>query len=194
VSHAVRIDIAFANDCAVRRARNGTAAAGAERVRRGQAFAPQAVAHPRSVSISSPPGGHVMTIHAGSDHWQIAAVKARYFRFMDFKRWHDFRAIFTDDATFDHPTIGTYDDIDVAVEAVRVHIGDMLTVHHGSIPEITLVPPDGASAVFAMSSNSLPAGHDGLVRTFGHYYDEFRRVGDEWKISVMRLESVYRER
>lgn len=128
-----------------------------------------------------------------SDFWAVAAVKAQYFRFIDLKQWDDFRGIFSDDATFNHPTIGTYDDIDEGVAAVRNVIGDMLTIHHGSIPEITLTGPDTASGIFAMRSHSAPAGVDGLVRTFGYYYDDFRRVDGTWKISAMRLESVYRE-
>jgi hypothetical protein len=130
-----------------------------------------------------------------SDHWAVAAVVAQYFRFIDLKQWDDFRGIFSDDATFDHPTIGTYGPgrIDAAVAATRAKIGDMLTIHHGSIPEITLDPPDRASGIFAMRSHSAPAGYDGLARTFGHYYDDFRRIDGAWKMTSMRLVSVYRE-
>jgi SnoaL-like domain len=131
---------------------------------------------------------------AGADAWAIAAVKARYFRFIDLKDWDGFRSLFTDDAVFDHPTIGTYDDIDAAVEATSALIGDMWTCHEGSIPDITLVGPDRATAIFAMSSHSRPAGFEGFARTFGHYHDEFRRVGGVWKLSSMRLVSTFRDR
>jgi hypothetical protein len=134
-----------------------------------------------------------MSADTGADFWAIAAVKAQYFRFIDLKQWDDFRSIFTEDATFSHPTIGTYDDIDVACAACREKIGDMWTVHHGSIPEITLTAADTASGIFPMGSNSTPEGFDGLARTFGYYYDDFRRVDGVWKMSAMKLVSVFRE-
>ena len=139
-------------------------------------------------------GGPALGADVGADAWAIAAVKAQYFRFIDLKDWDGFRSIFTDDAAFDHPTIGTYDDIDVAVKAVSAAIGDMWTFHEGSIPEITLLGPDRATGIFAMSSHSRPAGFEGFARTFGHYHDEFRCVGGVWKLSSMRLVSTFRDR
>jgi hypothetical protein len=129
----------------------------------------------------------------GADHWAIAAVKARYFRYMDSKRWDDVRAQFTDDATFEHPTIGRFDDVDVAVAAVAEHIGGMFTVHLGGLPEITLTGPDTADGIFPMGSHSLPAGAGHLLRTFGHYHDAFRRDDGVWRLTALRLVSTYRE-
>ena len=45
----------------------------------------------------------------GAEMWEIAKVKARYFRFLDLKLWDNFRSLFADDATFHHPTIGQFD-------------------------------------------------------------------------------------
>jgi SnoaL-like domain len=139
-------------------------------------------------------GPTTVGLDVGADAWAIAAVKAQYFRFIDLKDWDGFRSIFTDDAVFDHPTIGTYDDIDVAVKAVSELIGDMWTFHEGSIPDITLLGPDRAAGIFAMSSHSLPPGREGFARTFGHYHDEFRRVDGVWRLSSMKLVSTFRDR
>lgn len=128
---------------------------------------------------------------SGADYWAIAAVKARYFRFMDLKDWPALRGIFTDDATFDHPTVGRFDDIDAAIAAVRASIGDRWTSHEGSIPDITLVSPDSATAIFAMTAHTM-VDDERMGRTFGHYYDEFRRIDGTWKMSAMRLVSTRR--
>lgn len=127
----------------------------------------------------------------GADYWAIAAVKARYFRFMDLKDWGALRGIFTDDATFDHPTIGRLEEIDAAVAALRATIGDKWTSHEGSIPDITLLLPDRATGIFAMTGHVM-ANEERMGRTFGHYYDEFRRVDGVWKMSAIRLVSSRR--
>lgn len=128
---------------------------------------------------------------ARCDHWEIAAVKARYFRFMDLKDWPALRSIFADDAVYHHPTVGQFDDVDAAVESLRTTIGERWTSHEGSIPDITLLSPDRAIAVFAMTGHAML--DDGqLGRTFGHYYDEFTRIDGAWKISSLRLVSTLR--
>ena len=125
-------------------------------------------------------------------YWQISVVKARYFRYMDLKQWDDFRGLFTDDATFEHPVMGRFDSIDDAVTTLAARINSALTIHHGHMPEITILGPDVARGVWAMSAHRQAA--DGrLMRSMGHYYDEFALVGDEWKISSMKLVSLYRE-
>jgi hypothetical protein len=129
----------------------------------------------------------------GVDYWQVAAVKARYFRFMDLKEWQNLRGIFTDDAVFDHPTVGYFENPDDAVEALRTVIGEVWTSHEGSIPDITVEAADRASAVFAMTGHARPPGSAELLRTFGHYYDEFRKDTGIWKISSMKLVSSARD-
>jgi hypothetical protein len=129
----------------------------------------------------------------GIDLWAIAAVKARYFRFMDLKQWPDMRAPFADDAVFDHPTLGRFVDPSAAIDAVAALLDPFWTAHESGIPDITLTSPDTATAVFAMSSMSRPPGRDGLARTFGHYHDEFARRDGRWLITSLQLVSTYRE-
>ncbi len=129
-----------------------------------------------------------MNGHAGAETWEIAKVKAQYFRFLDLKLWDDFRALFTDDATFEHPTIGQFDDVAAAVDATRRHIGDRWTAHEAGIPEITLHGPVEASGIFPMSSHSFAPAADHFRRTWGHYHDGFRCIDGVWRISAMRLQ------
>lgn len=131
---------------------------------------------------------------AGSDLWAIAAVKARYFRYMDLKQWEDMRKLFTDDATFDHPTIGRFDDPSTAITAVAaLLVDDFWTNHESGIPDIELTSTGTAKGVFSMSSTSRTAGRESFARTFGHYYDEFCRVDGVWRITALKLISSYRE-
>jgi hypothetical protein len=127
----------------------------------------------------------------GLEAWAVAATKARYFRFMDVRRWDDCRSVFTDDARFEHPTIGKFDDIDAAIQAIQNRIGDLWSFHGGSIPEISIVSATEATGTFAMFSLAKPQGSDEMGRTFGHYYDDFRKVDGTWLISSMRLVSSY---
>ena len=131
-----------------------------------------------------------MTAVTGCDHWEIAAVKAQYFRFMDLKQWTELRGIFADDAIFDHPTVGRFDQIDDAVRALEAAIGANWTSHEGSIPDITVISEVEATAIFAMTAHAMVG--DEMRRTFGHYYDEFRKVDGVWKMTVMRLVSTLR--
>jgi hypothetical protein len=130
---------------------------------------------------------------SSADYWAVVALKARYFRFMDLKQWPELRGIFGDDATFDHPTLGKFERIDEAIEALRLAIADQWTSHEGSIPDIELMPPDRATGIFAMSGHSRLANGTGFNRTFGHYYDSFQRVDGIWKISSIRLVSTLRD-
>ena len=129
----------------------------------------------------------------GADLWAVAAVKARYLRYMDLKQWSDMLALFADRAVFDHPTIGRFEDPAAAVDAVAALLDGVWTNHESGVPDIELTGPDTASGVFAMSSTSRPPGRDGFARTFGHYYDEFRRIDGLWKMTSMKLVSSYRE-
>jgi len=121
----------------------------------------------------------------------IAAVKARYFRFMDLKDWTSLRGVFADDARFDHPTLGIFENIDNAVEALKELIGDHWTSHEGSIPDVTITGPNAAHGIFAMTGHAIIA-NDEMGRSFGHYYDDFVRLDGVWKLSSLRLESTRR--
>ena len=73
----------------------------------------------------------------------IKALKARYFRCMDTKDWHGFAEQFAPDAVMDvSEDMGG--DLDAGIirgnheisDFVRSAVGDVVTVHHGHMPEI----------------------------------------------------------
>ena len=122
----------------------------------------------------------------------IKQLKARYFRFLDLKRWEDFGQIFTDDATMATPA-----DVPDAVTVGRAEIvamvsrgvGAAVTVHHGHMPEIHIDTPTTAHGVWAMEDmlwweGDGPARH---MHGYGHYHEDYVKVDGEWRIRVNRL-------
>src|SRR5713101_1865969 len=86
------------------------------------------------------------------DYEAIKKLKARYFRFLDTKRWKEFGEIFAEDAFFVNPETGqpTVRGRQAIVERVRGFVKDAVTVHHGHMPEIELTGPTTATAIWAM--------------------------------------------
>lgn len=124
----------------------------------------------------------------------IKQLKARYFRFMDTKRWGDLRRQFTDDARFDgtnKPVTGP--DEFVAWNSVR--LGPATTVHQGHMPEIMLTSEQTAKGIWAMFdwvefptpiASGRGKGYRGFIG-YGHYEETYRKEAGIWKISFLRL-------
>ena len=78
---------------------------------------------------------------------------------------------------------------------LRQAIGDVITVHHGHMPEIALTSSTTASAIWAMEDYvEFPTAADGSrvgLRGYGHYHEEYRRDTDgQWRISRLRLSRI----
>ena len=82
----------------------------------------------------------------------IKQLKARYFRTMDTKDWDGMRAVFTDDVVVDTMSSGggVVSGGDEFIAFLRSMIGDVITVHHGHMPEITLTSATSATGIWAM--------------------------------------------
>lgn len=124
----------------------------------------------------------------------IKQLKARYFRYMDTKRWSDLRRQFTDDARFDgtnKPVPGP--DEFVAWNTVR--LGPAITVHQGHMPEILLTSLSTAKGIWSMFDwvefeQPIESGRGKGYRGFtgyGHYEEEYRKEAGVWKIAFLRL-------
>jgi len=124
----------------------------------------------------------------------IKQVKARYFRLVDAKQYAAFRALFTDDARI-KGTFAAGADVDAFVADVEARHAGVVTVHHGSNPEIELTGPDTATGIWAMldvlewPEGSGPPEFPGFrgFRGFGHYLESYRREDDGWKIAELEL-------
>ena len=83
---------------------------------------------------------------------QIRQLKARYFRMMDTKNWDGLAHVFTDDVEIDVTGEGGGVTHSVAdyIPFLRANIEDVITVHHGHMPEIELTSPTTAKGIWAL--------------------------------------------
>jgi hypothetical protein len=125
------------------------------------------------------------------DREAIKQTKARYFRCIDTKQWDVWRTVFTDDCHFESSK--EWDNPDDFVRDVSAALIAARTVHHGHMPEITFTSADTARVIWAMHDYvTFPEPRSGSwgIKGYGHYEEEYRRVGDGWKISFLRLTRV----
>ncbi|CAM8627750.1 NTF2_like domain containing protein [Acidimicrobiia bacterium] len=127
----------------------------------------------------------------------IRQLKARYFRLMDTKDWEGLAGVFTDDVRIDMVneggsiTVGLDDYMPFLVS----QIGTATTVHHGHMPEITLVSTEEATGIWAMEDELWwPEGSPvSYVHGYGHYHESYAKHDGEWRINQMTLTRLHRE-
>ncbi|CAB4600576.1 unannotated protein [freshwater metagenome] len=133
---------------------------------------------------------------SSTDLDQIHQLKARYFRLMDTKQWDQLRDVFTADVRIDTTEdSGTViDGVDKYLPFLISQIGDVTTVHHGHMPEITFLSDDQANGIWAMEDELWwPEGHPiKYLHGYGHYHETYVRTPDGWKISSLRLTRLHR--
>lgn len=127
---------------------------------------------------------------------RIRQVKARYCRYIDTKQWQRLPSLFTEDCRFEglgSAPVGA--DVTTFVGGVSTRLQNTISVHHCHNPEIVLTSPMSARGIWAMedyvewqdgSAVKETPGHRGFYG-FGHYEEEYRNEGGEWKISFLRL-------
>lgn len=118
----------------------------------------------------------------------IVRLKARYFRLMDTKDWDGFRQVFTDDVVIDTTEAGggVVAGADEFLAFLQDAIGDVVTVHHGHMPEIDVLTPTSATGVWAMEDMlRWPNGME--LHGYGHYHESYEKVDGAWRISASRL-------
>lgn len=116
----------------------------------------------------------------------IKALKARYFRCMDQKRWAELAEVFARDAVAQwdpHPEV-LYGR-EAIVAHIRAGIEPLVTVHHGHMPEITLTGPEAAHGIWAMFD--LVEGESFRLEGYGHYEEDYVKEEGRWCIMRLRL-------
>jgi ketosteroid isomerase-like protein len=130
----------------------------------------------------------------------IKQLKARYFRFLDTKQWDRWGDVFTEDAVLDHPAnrdtpLRGREEI---VSTVSTNLADMVTIHHGHMPEIELLEPGRARGIWAMYDRLIgptPNGN-GMARYegYGHYVERYEKGEDgRWRIAHLHLRRLHLE-
>ncbi|MBI3743140.1 MAG: nuclear transport factor 2 family protein [Chloroflexi bacterium] len=117
----------------------------------------------------------------------IKQLKARYFRFLDTKRWKQFGEVFAENGVSRHPETGeiTVQGRAAIVERVKGVVRDAVTVHHGHMPEIELTSPTTAKGVWSMF-DFVDYGPNGW-KGYGHYQEEYVKVKGRWYIKSFML-------
>lgn len=118
----------------------------------------------------------------------IKQLKARYFRTMDTKDWDAMRQVFSDDVVLDSTGSGgnILSGADNVISFLKSSLGDVVTVHHGHMPEIELTSATRANGVWSMEDLlRWPDGRE--LRGYGHYTESYEKIGDQWFIKSLKL-------
>jgi ketosteroid isomerase-like protein len=119
----------------------------------------------------------------------IKELKARYFRTLDTKDWDAMRQVFTDDVVMDttaSPGGAVVTGADEFMVFLLGMIGDVITVHHGHMPEIELTSATTATGIWAMEDMlRWPDGRE--MHGYGHYHETYERLQDGWRIKTLTL-------
>jgi hypothetical protein len=134
---------------------------------------------------------------AAADIEAIRALKARYFRLMDTKDWDGLAEVFTPDVEIDMTGEGSGITRSVAeyMPFLRANIEQVTTVHHGHMPEITLLSETAARGIWAMEDKLWWPEGSPLVHLhgYGHYHETYEKSGGEWRIKTMKLTRLRRD-
>lgn len=129
---------------------------------------------------------------------ELYALKARYFRTMDTQDWPGLEAVFAPDLVADfRESSGRFDPSMLKHGAARyvadlaVLLNKVVTVHHGHMPEITLLSAMEACGIWAMEDKLWPAEGSILpfrmMHGYGHYHETYVHLDGGWRIKTIRL-------
>jgi len=129
---------------------------------------------------------------------QIKKLKARYFRLMDMKLWEEWGEVFAEDATVHVVTMAGIEVFWEGRQQIVTNnssiLNDVITVHHGHMPEIEMTGAATATGIWAMS-DYLVFPNGTFLNGYGHYHEEYVKENGQWRIkslSLTRLREEYR--
>ena len=123
---------------------------------------------------------------------QIKQLKARYFRFIDEKKFTEFGELFASDAQIIFPGGQDFSKEGGAAFGKMLDklVGKAPTVHHGFMPEIEMIDKDHAKGVWAMEDLfTVPDAKDAMPghHWYGQYHETYKKENGVWKISSTSL-------
>jgi hypothetical protein len=120
----------------------------------------------------------------------IKQLKARYYRFLDTHDWESFRTLWTPDAVMDMnfpdrilaSEDGLYRGPDAIVAFAMKAIGEATTIDHAIMPEIEVLTPTTARAIWAQEDRVFwPAGYPNTsLHGFGHEHETYEKIEGRW--------------
>jgi hypothetical protein len=118
----------------------------------------------------------------------IKQLKARYFRTMDTKDWAGMRQVFADDVVVDTTESGgnVVAGADEFMAFLQGTLKDVITVHQGHMPEISLTSATTATGIWALQDIlKWPDGSE--MYGYGHYHETYELIGGSWRIKSLTL-------
>jgi SnoaL-like domain len=127
----------------------------------------------------------------------IRQLKARYFRTMDTKDWDGMRQVFTDGVVMDTSEAGgsLITGADEFMAFLSETLAEVVTVHHGHMPEIDVTGPTTATGIWALQDLLIwPSGL--RLLGFGHYHETYEKIpgesaAGEWRIASSKLTRLH---
>jgi uncharacterized protein (TIGR02246 family) len=118
----------------------------------------------------------------------IKRLKARYFRTMDTKDRAGMREVFADDVLVDTTESGggVISGADEFIAFLRETLADVVTVHHGHMPEIELRSATTATGIWALQ-DILEWPNGAELHGYGHYHETYVKTGETWRIKSTQL-------
>jgi hypothetical protein len=126
----------------------------------------------------------------------IKRLKYRYVRSLDLKLWDELGACLTEDCR------SAYGDGHFSFDGRAAILGFLkdalgpttrLTAHRVHQPEIELTSPTTATGVWALDDVVIETEAKLTIRGAAFYYDEYVKVGGEWKIAKTGYKRIYEE-
>ena len=123
---------------------------------------------------------------------RIKQAKARYCYCLDIKDWDGYAAVYAEDAVLEVPAHG--DDGPHRVEGrtairnfVMASVDSVVTTHQCHAPVIDFVSTREALVAWPMEDMlRFPDNYPLKIKTLhgmGHYFERYRRIGDDWLIA-----------
>lgn len=124
----------------------------------------------------------------------IVALKARYFRFVDTRRWDDLQALFAPDATLFFPEGQSQPaSLEDSLAFIKTVLHGTVSVHMGHSPEIEIESPVSARGIWGMedriywSTQAAAASGIEYLNGFGHYHEEYVHRDGRWLFRRVKL-------
>lgn len=125
----------------------------------------------------------------------IKRTKALYCFSLDSRDWDLYQAVYTDDAVLEVPAHGPDDEAQRVEGAGEIRrfvesvVRDVVTTHHCHTPIIDFRSATTGSVIWAMEDmlKFPPGARMQKLHGMGHYFEVYRRDGDDWRISRCRL-------
>lgn len=139
--------------------------------------------------MSNDPENVSAAIQRLADIEAIKQLKAKYVRLADAKQWDEWGKEVLTENVFMHNDGGPMQGRDRVIAQTSKALETAHAVHYLYTPEITITGPDSATAVWPVSDHigGMFNGSPMVIRGHGHYYDEYIRTSDGWRLKRCHL-------